>query len=288
VSAILQDKIAAEVALLRPRGWKKALYLLREWSVLGVTATIVISLLALALTEWNSANGHLATEASFRTHTEDRLTAVETSLLAMRASRASATPTDRQSQMDAKDVLSTARKDSIRIPANVVEEAGRSFVGVAATDQKAWDSALDFIAYRSSLNMPPSMAPTKVWSEGGTLHYAFAPVPGKAHPKAEIVLSLVPAEQAAIAEPIGQDPNAGIKYQPSWLIVTGGAMGLEDEHFRNVVFEHVEIHYSGSPIVLENVSFISCVFVFDNNDRGRELGQALLASSGNVNFRALA
>jgi hypothetical protein len=65
-------------------------------------------------------------------------------------------------------------------------------------------------------------------------------------------------------------------------------MGLEDEHFRNVVFEHVEIHYSGSPIVLENVSFISCVFVFDNNDRGRELGQALLASSGNVNFRALA
>jgi hypothetical protein len=144
-SALLQDKLAAEVALLRPRGWKNALHLLREWSVLGVTATVIVSLLALALTQWNSANGRLATEASFRTHTEDRLTAIETNLLAFRASRASATPTDRQSQMDAKDVLLTARKDSIHIPANVVEEAGRSFVQVAVTDQKAWDNALDLL-----------------------------------------------------------------------------------------------------------------------------------------------
>jgi hypothetical protein len=123
-------------------------------------------------------------------------------------------------------------------------------------------------------------------SEGGILHYAYAPVPGKAHPQAKVVLSLVPADQAARADPIGQDSNASIKYQPSWLIVTGGATSLDGEHFRNVVFDNVEVHYSGAPIVLENVTFISCVFVFDNNDRGRGLGQALLAS-GNINFRAL-
>ena len=152
---LLHERIATEVALLRPHGWKKALYILREWTVLGVTATIIVALLALALTQWNAANSRLAAEASFRTHTEDKLALIEASVLALRATRASATPTDRKSQTDAREILATAKKDSLRLPVTLVQETGSSFIRASLNDVRAWDVALEFVAYRSSLNDPP-------------------------------------------------------------------------------------------------------------------------------------
>src|ERR1039457_1119157 len=47
----IQDAIAP----LKPRGWKKALHLLREWGVLGTLDTVIIALLALAATAFYQA-----------------------------------------------------------------------------------------------------------------------------------------------------------------------------------------------------------------------------------------
>jgi len=60
-----------------PSGFRRALYVLREWTVLAVTLTIIVSLFALVLTEWHAANSRLAEDAIFRTHTEDRLGNIE-------------------------------------------------------------------------------------------------------------------------------------------------------------------------------------------------------------------
>jgi hypothetical protein len=45
-----------------------------------------------------------------------------------------------------------------------------------------------------------------------------------------------------------------------------------------VVYDGVEIHYSGGPMILENVVFISCKFVMDNTAPNRNLAEVLLAS----------
>jgi len=59
----------------------------------------------------------------------------------------------------------------------------------------------------------------------------------------------------------------------------GGAYRIDNQQFRNVFFDGVEVHYSGAPLILENVTFINCTFVMDNNTNGRTLGKRLLASA---------
>jgi hypothetical protein len=53
-----------------------------------------------------------------------------------------------------------------------------------------------------------------------------------------------------------------------------------------LVFENVEVHYRGGPVILKGVVFINCKFVFDNDERGRSLADAILSSSSEVEFTA--
>ena len=62
------------------------------------------------------------------------------------------------------------------------------------------------------------------------------------------------------------------------------ALALNVVIFRSVFFEDVEVHYSGSPIILTNVTFINCTFVMDNGTNARALGLTLLASA-KITFR---
>ena len=52
---------------------------------------------------------------------------------------------------------------------------------------------------------------------------------------------------------------------------------------RNVVFEGVEIHYSGRPVILQNVIFINCTFSIEHDDAGERLAESIL-DSATVNF----
>ena len=61
-------------------------------------------------------------------------------------------------------------------------------------------------------------------------------------------------------------------------------MNIDGKRIRHVVFDNVEIHYSGKPLILEDVTFINCAFVLENTEPGRKLGEEILASSP-VNFR---
>jgi hypothetical protein len=295
-SALQQDKldsIANEVALLTPRGWKKALHLLREWSVLGVTATAIIALIGIVVALIIAVSNRREADAIFRTNinnfqerTGERLTRIEASLIALRAKAVVSNPADSENQTEAKSVLAAARKESIPLPLPVVEQGGRKFIEASTDDPKAWGVALGFISYRSSLNSAarPSVKFVPI-PAGSTFHYSLMGAPGSTS-KVELSNSTgVPIEQAARANLIGRDENDGLRVGPDFLSILGGSIGIDEYHFRNVVFTGVEIHYSGNPVILENVLFIDCVFVFDNNDHGRKLGQTLLASA-NVNFRA--
>lgn len=213
------------------------------------------------------------------------------SLLApQRLQGAAIQPTSSKNQKIAKDILSKAQQKSIpEIPASVVERAGKSFIKAASKpDPQVWEVALDFMSYRSSLNAARQPSPfTTIPSESLTTHYHIGTlVPGKPKPAMKWMPPLVPAEEAARYDHIGQDENTGVKMQPRGLFLSGGAASLDGEQIRNIVFERVEIHYSGMPVILENVLFINCSFVFDNSDRSRQLGETLLTTSP-VTFRAI-
>jgi hypothetical protein len=282
---LLHERIATEVALLRPHGWKKALYILREWTVLGVTATIIVALLALALTQWNAANSRLAAEASFRTHTEDKLALIEASVLALRATRASATPMDRKSQTDAREILATAKKDSLRLPVTLVQETGSSFIRASLNDVRAWDVALEFVGYRSSLNDPPK-GPLSMWSRStkkGITRFELSAIAGRPEPEMFWV-NLVPQGQAARAEQISNKIEQPTEFGVGSFVIKGGSVSLDGMYLRHAVLQGVEVHYSGKAAVLEDVSFVNCQFIMDNTHNARTIGELILASD-RVNSR---
>ncbi len=281
------EQIQTALTPLRSRGWRRAFYWLREWGILGVVITVFVALIAIAATLGVSAFNRVEDNAKFRQRTEDRLTGIEASIAALRIAQASSNPERRGNQVEAREVLATARKSSLLIPPTVVEQAGDRFIEASSTDPGAWGVALDFVAYRSSLNAPSapfdrnSAIPLTM---NQVTHYNLHSLPDKPQPSMQWLPPMVPREQAARCDGIGEDQNANLVLQPSWLLITGGTTSLDEMHIRNAVFQNVQIHYSGEALILENVVFINCAFVLDNNNPGRSLSKSLLAS-GRVTFR---
>jgi hypothetical protein len=253
----------------------------KSWSPLG--AGVAVGLFVLL--QWNGYT-------IFRVHTEDQLKAIEGNLGVLRTLVSSSQPTKKQNQDAAKDILAKARQKTIpSIPESVVGQAGESFIEASQSDASAWPVALDFVSYRSSLNgsakpselQPSELQPKLVARQKSD--FDFHPFADKPKPKLAASNLSLPIEQAARLDSINVDQNKGHTYGPAFLLAIGGAMTLDRMHFRNVVVENVEVHYSGQPLILEDVIFINCAFVFDNNDPGRKLGEAVLASAS-VNFRA--
>ena len=273
-----------------PSGFRKALYTLREWGVLAVILTIIVTLLIFALTQWNTANARLTAEAVFRTHTEDRLDGIEKSLLTIRAKAVISNPADSENLAEVTNILAVAKRKSISLPLPVVQEGGEKFIQAAKDTPSAWGAALGLVSYRTVLNSnngpSGSFGPLpleKTW--------VYAPpdqevmVPGKRKPTLAFSQGAgVPSEQAARLDRIGRNLNAEIPVGPSFLVMQGGAYRIDNQEIRSVFFEDVEVHYSGSPLILKNVTFINCTFVMDNGTNARSLGLTLLESA-KITFR---
>jgi hypothetical protein len=216
------------------------------------------------------------------------LTGIRQSMLSLGITIAANAATAPQSQETAKTILTEAKKNSTPIPSPVVEQAGKKFIEAARADPKAWDVALQFVAYRSSLNSlyTPTGFQRKVNIKVPDSHYNVGSLPGKAEPALSVSRLGVSPERGARYENIGQNLNISLKESNNaWLYVKGGTVNIDYKDIRHATLQDVEVHYTGQPVILEDVIFINCTFVFDNNNSGRDLSQALLASE-HINFRA--
>jgi hypothetical protein len=173
---------------------------------------------------------------------------------------------------------------SVHIPEGVVAEAGRSFVRAAATDPGAWESALDLVSYRSSLSVPKQESPEA--DSGFSTYYHQNLVAGKPGTRWSWGGPLTRDGPSATKwDFIGREDERNTTTQPSWLFATGGATSLDRMNIRHAVLTNVEVHFSGKPCVLEDVLFVNCSFVFDNNEGGRSLADEILRSPA-VSFTA--
>jgi hypothetical protein len=213
------------------------------------------------------------------------LSSIRQSMLSQGITIAASNPTSPRALDEVRSTLADARKHSLPIPVSVVKNGGESFIKASENNSKAWDVALDLVTYRSSINKSPEHTTNRVPREARNTNFYVVGVTGKELPAVFAVEPFVPGPQAARWDLIDRDQNAGIKMQTFWLVAKGGATSIDMQHLRNVVFEKTEIHYSGVRVILENVIFVNCTFLFDNVPNSRGLGEQLLATSA-VNFRA--
>jgi hypothetical protein len=82
----INQAIADAILPLKPRGWRKALFLLRDWSVLGTVATLIVALLALAGAGWNYAFSRIDKQARFEENTTSKLAQIDTTLSSLQNS----------------------------------------------------------------------------------------------------------------------------------------------------------------------------------------------------------
>lgn len=274
----IQSAIRIAIAPLKPpSGWRKALFILREWGVLAVTATIILTLGGLLLTQWNAANKRLADEARFEEKTGDHLSKIDESLRVLTVSNTGATPNNPDSQSQAKNLIAEARKNSAKpLPKPVVQRVGAQFVDASATDQNAWNVALDFVSYRSSQNHPRSLDDfvpfgTPSLEIGPPTHFSVRPLPGVPSPRLAPSKARVAIDVSARLELMGAPLKQTSPDGPEAVLVAGGGVSLDDMYARQVVF------HEGGPLRLNDVTFVNCTFVLKNDLKARALALAVLS-----------
>lgn len=282
---------------LNPRGWKKVLRLLREWggaaTIITTNAVLIGALVAVSVlvaSEIGQNSKFQGKTTATLTGIEGRLSNLENEMLALRTTQAASIPTSKTNIMQAKRLLSVAQKNSVHLPAAVVEQSGTRFVEAASKEPAAWDAALRFMDYRSFLNrdLAPSTADfvrpselTMSWSFDLRL-FAKGPLVG-----VFLKSAAVPSEKAALIEPIGQHPNKGRPIGPPSIMLESSAPAtLDGYRLRNIIFRGVTIRYNGGPVEIENVYFVNGHFEFKRAPNSIRLSKTVLASAATT-FKAV-
>jgi hypothetical protein len=207
----------------RPNGFKKVANWLRYWSLLGVGITVFLALIAMAISLGLAAFNRGTIEAEFRGTTKKelegigkRLGDIEKSLLALRVAQAASSPTNGKSIFEARALLNTARENAIKLPEDVVRDSGAAFIEAAAKQPGAWNTAVDFLNYRSTLNVYSRKVDTvSVPNDARTLFELGQPVEGKPLPILMHVAAGVAPKDAARFETIGHNLNEKLAFVSS-------------------------------------------------------------------------
>src|ERR1019366_432165 len=70
----IKEQLGAAIDKFNPHGWRRFLYLAREWGILGTIATVIVGLLAISAAAIYQATARIGKEAIFETNTTRDLT----------------------------------------------------------------------------------------------------------------------------------------------------------------------------------------------------------------------
>jgi len=272
----------------KKHGWRKVVDGIKSWSPLG--ALVAIGLFVIV--QWNQSTVDRVHTEDRLTNTETRLTHIEASLASLQISQLGNSAGDKKSQEEAKQLLKIAKTKAILLPDKVVEQAGKSFVEAAANPnlsperkQSAWETAIDFLNYRSFRDFDVAASFNQMEGEQTlTTKYSAEAPPGLPRPKVGVV-GAVPIKQAAILEHIAQHINTGALGN-QFVVVDGGNIVLDGFHLKHVVLRNVHVVYSGGPVILEDVYFLNCTFDIKPAPNGQNFASNLLESGVAINFRS--
>jgi hypothetical protein len=254
----------------------------------------VLTLLAITLGALYYSFSRVDKEATFETDTTrtlsdiaKRLDKIDTALSLAQLEKITANPIDKTSAFAAQKLIADAQAQSIKLPADALEQAGKKLVAASTNEPMAWDAAMDFLNYRSSNNVFPKQIPESDIKIALITEYGmFSPPPGMAIPQIAHSAQIVPREVAAQLNQIGIDFNKDNPKGAAFLIALGGGAIIDGMQLRNVIFHNVHIFYNGGPLIMTNVYFVNCTFEMKSSKNSKNLALAALAPTPETTFTA--
>jgi hypothetical protein len=197
-------------------------------------------------------------------------------------------PSHYQNTQDATRALIRAKMSNIKMNPSVVESTGRRFMEASVKSPDAWETAQQYLDYRSFLNanFVPSLGQLTPWKDSryqSALHikpsvFLDSPLPVRAL-SVSFAGGYVRPEHSArlefLSNPQSETSGIGI------FVIDGGAdiVGLDDMYMKNVIVRNSTVEYDGGPVRLENVYFVNCSFHFQRTPIAVDLGKTMLASA---------
>ncbi len=281
---------------LKRKGWGKLTGFLKDWSGAGAAITILV----LFFTQWT---GYI----EFRTKTGDRLDAIEKILPQISASLELLKPhagntlpqvmkdainnkSDRKIGLNTVAALATqAKEQGIAANPKEIAEVGHELTTIPALftpqhsqSDDAWEALTGLLNYSSFLTTY-SFGPLQPLPFGYS-GYDFGGTEGKTfNVTVTYTGGMVPVAEAARGEHIiGPPQQFPSTLAPKTVVVQGKLeqfIILDQHHLKNIVFVNMSIEYSGGPVILDNVTFVNCVFHLARRPQCVDFGKSVFAST---------
>jgi hypothetical protein len=180
-----------------------------------------------------------------------------------------------------KQIVSTAQQGGIKVQPSVIKQVGTKLVDVGAKNTSSWTVAMDFLAYRSLINV--EFAPPPFWSvlvpvKDYTV-YSAPPTAGPMYNEGR-----VPIEKAAVYSPLEMKTNVDKTEGDRRLVITGGVIPLDGYQMKHITFKDAKITYRGGKTIMEDVLFINCTFDIVQQAPGQSFARSLLSSAASLDF----
>jgi hypothetical protein len=200
--------------------------------------------------------------------------------------KASSDPNSPKSQAEVQKIIAAA-KSGPPIPAASVQRSGANFVKAAEKDPQAWTVATELVSYRTSLNSDllevgtaEQIATTPGFREGPTARFFNSP-PSYDGPTFTLGGGVTLDQSAQMGllqqanpEKLASLPHTGL--EPQVILGENGAILFDGMVMRHAVLRGTKVFYNGGPTYLEDVIFVDCTFVVENNPTGRLFALAVL------------
>ena len=244
-----------------PSGFKKALYLMREWGVLAGNFTFIGALVFFAVTQWNAANKRLADESMFQKGTEDRLKAIEVVLKDLQhPSPLGAFVKMNQTQFSHElvriaDVASRAQRDGVTDSVENIDATQKKLAALPLNTPEASRAVSSVVTYASFVREKTGL-----------------------FPNGQAVRSKPCASVVEI-----EGPKDRIRSSFSGGGAEGCKLELDGLSLKNFTVRNTVVTYNGGAVHLENVTFVNCLFIISLPSQlavpARQLAEQILAKN---------
>ena len=280
----IRNEIHSQIKVaITPQGWRKGIELIRQAGAPIAVIGVFVAMLAITLGALYQAFAHVKEETTFRTHTEDRLTAIEDSLKRLttavdgiKLTQISAGPIDKHTIAEAKRIIEGATATKTKLDVAVVEDVGQKFASQGVTNAPAWDAAIAFMGYRTTLNQSPISLEVGI-RYSPMAHYDYSFILNYQHPGTIVSEGVESPPKLAQFRPIsGPDQNSSSTTGPRFLIVKDAVLVLDGLYAEHVVVTNSHVIYRGGQVELKDVVFVNCTFEVVRQPIGQEFAVKVL------------
>ena len=272
-----------KVEALKPHGWQKFRYWVQENGIITSYISIIIAMAALTLGALYFAFNRVAAEGKFQgdtsRHLDDidkHLQAIDNSFVSFRFSALSSQPVTKDSVAAIERVVLTASSQNIPLDHSTVTKVGGQLIEAVDHVSTAWSATTALLEYASTQtrNWLPSDI-QQIRKPSFETHYR-RPVGWEGN---LVAAGMGEYPNVPQLRQIGlPDANEKLIEGPSYLILEGGVVRLDEMIMKRVIIRDATVIYQGGPALLQGVYFVNCKFEIQPKQTGQLLATAIFAN----------